>query len=447
MAPEWRDPDLAIRAELGLRHEAAYLAHLGKNGLEILNLARVDGEARAVEETRQAMRRGAEVIAQGALFHDRWFGRPDVLRKVSKASRLGAWSYEAIDTKLARETKGTTILQLAFYSDLLAGEQGTDPEWMWVIPPGNDFAGEAYRVSEYAAYYRYVMAQLVEACDNDGNEATYPEPCVHCDVCRWFKECDQRRRQDDHLSLVAGIRRQQREQLEEWNTETMGKLAELPIPLRERPKHGSREGMERVREQARVQVAGRAEKKMVHEPLLPVAEGMGFCRLPESSNGDVFLDFENDPYVGESGLQYLFGFAFKTAEGNLVYARRWGLNRNEEKEAFEWLVDEIMSRLSKNPRMYVYHFGAYEPSALKRLMGMYASREDEIRSVTTSRRIDRSAPGVQTRGPGECGGVLAEKTGAHLRIQTADSARGISEGDAVYRASPGAGLGRRGVAG
>ena len=28
--------------------------------------------------------------------------------------------------------------------------------------------------------------------------------------------------------------------------------------------------------------------------------------------------------------------------------------------------------------MHVYHFGAYEPGALKRLMGMYATREDEI---------------------------------------------------------------------
>src|SRR6202043_3263674 len=31
-----------------------------------------------------------------------------------------------------------------------------------------------------------------------------------------------------------------------------------------------------------------------------------------------------------------------------------------------------------NPQMHVYHFGAYEPGALKRLMGMYATREDEI---------------------------------------------------------------------
>src|SRR5258708_13004846 len=37
-----------------------------------------------------------------------------------------------------------------------------------------------------------------------------------------------------------------------------------------------------------------------------------------------------------------------------------------------------MRRREAHPKMHVYHFGAYEPGALKRLMGMYATREDEI---------------------------------------------------------------------
>jgi predicted RecB family nuclease len=329
LAPEWRAPDLAVIRELGLRHEAAYLELLATEGHEVLNLAKARDEAQILEDTRLAIKRGVEVIAQGALCCDRWFGRPDVLRKVEKPSQLGNWSYEVYDTKLARETKGTTMLQLAFYSELLTELQGTDPEWMWVVPPGRGFAAEAYRVTEYAAYYRYVKAQLEQNCENGNAQATYPEPCAHCDVCRWFGECDTRRREDDHLSLVAGIRRQQRNQLQEWDTGTMAKLGVLPIPVKERPKHGSREGIERVREQARVQVMGRTEKKLVYETLLSVAEGMGFCRLPEPSAGDVFLDFESDPFVGESGLQYLFGFAFKDAAGNLRYEKRWAPTNRE----------------------------------------------------------------------------------------------------------------------
>jgi uncharacterized protein len=68
----------------------------------------------------------------------------------------------------------------------------------------------------------------------------------------------------------------------------------------------------------------------------------------------------------------------RNAAGELTYEKRWALNREEEKRGFEWLVDEIVRRREANPRMHVYHFGAYEPGALKRLMGMYATREDEI---------------------------------------------------------------------
>jgi predicted RecB family nuclease len=379
-APDWAAPDLKVIQELGLRHEAAYLADLAARGLVVEHLGETDlkDEERLLAETLALMERGAQVIAQGALGDGEWFGRPDVLRRVEKPSKRWTWSYEVADTKLARETKATTILQLSLYSDLLKQIQGTLPEFLWVVPPGEGYAGEKYPVLEYAAYYRHVRKRLLKAVGGDAGKETYPEPVEHCSVCRWFKECDQRRRADDHLSLVAGIRRQQRDQFETWNAETMAKLAVLPIPLRERPKHGSKAGYERVREQARVQVEGRAEKKLKHELLLPVAEGMGFCRLPEPMTHDVFLDLEGDPFVGEHGLQYLFGFVFRKESGEWSYEKKWALNREEEKKGFEWLVDEIMQRRATNPKMHVYHFGAYEPGALKRLMGMYATREDEI---------------------------------------------------------------------
>jgi predicted RecB family nuclease len=423
--PDWAAPDLKVIQELGLRHEAAYLAHLREQGLNVENLGSIDhkNEKRLVEETLALMERGVDVIAQGALRDGEWFGRPDVLRRVERGGEKWAWSYEVADTKLARETKATTILQLSLYSELLGKVQGVTPEFLWVVPPGMAFAGEKYRVGEYAAYYRYVKERLVRAVGggfSSGKEVargewpfgervasttqtevrastsgagqyaleferqtetgweTYPEPVEHCSVCRWFRECDGRRRADDHLSLVAGIRRQQRDQFEAWDAGTMAKLAELPIPLKARPKHGARAGYERAREQARVQVAGRTEKKLKHEPLLPVAEGMGFCRLPEPAGGDMFLDLEGDPFVGEQGLQYLFGFAYRDAAGEWRYEKKWALHREGEKCGFEWVVDEIMRRRAADPKMHVYHFGGYEPGALKRLMGMYATREDEI---------------------------------------------------------------------
>jgi len=111
----------------GLRHETAYLAHLAAQGLTVENLGHVEHheEQRLIAETLALMDRGADVIAQGALSDGEWFGRPDVLRRMEKPSKRWTWSYEVADTKLARETKATTILQLSLYSDLLKQIQGT----------------------------------------------------------------------------------------------------------------------------------------------------------------------------------------------------------------------------------------------------------------------------------------------------------------------------------
>jgi predicted RecB family nuclease len=54
--------------------------------------------------------------------------RADLLRRIEVPSCLGAWSYEAIDTKLARETKAGAVLQLCLYSDLIKEVQGLAPE-------------------------------------------------------------------------------------------------------------------------------------------------------------------------------------------------------------------------------------------------------------------------------------------------------------------------------
>jgi predicted RecB family nuclease len=376
-APEWRSPDLFVIQELGSRHEAAYLNFLLDRGVSLADLREVKNEQQALIETRLCMQRGIEVIAQGNLAAGRWFGRPDVLRKVAKPSRLGGWSYEPYDCKLSRETKAATILQLGVYSALLAEIQGDNPEFMYVVPAGKNFEAEPYRFAEYAAYYRYVKARLEKVCGDGQGEQTYPEPCTHCDVCRWFRECDARWREDDHLSLVAGITRLQRNQLNCWQTDTMTKLAVLPIPLEERPLRGSDEGYERVREQARVQVQGRTQEGPVHE-LLPIAEGMGFSKLPEPSRLDMLVDLEGDPFATDGGRQYLFGFVATDEQNELLYSKRWCFTAVEEKHAFEWVVDEIMRRWNAAPNMHVYHFGAYEPGRFKWLMGRYATREDEI---------------------------------------------------------------------
>jgi uncharacterized protein len=382
----WEDPLAQILWKRGARHEQGYVDHLKSSGFAVTVIDGVGADKEAVTQTREAMRGGAEVIVQGAFQSDIWVGRTDVLRRIDSPSKLGPWSYEVIDAKLARETKGGTVLQLCLYAELVSDVQGVRPENCYVVTPHSDYEPQVYRIDDYGAYFRRVRDGLVSAVDRTEIEETYPEPCEHCDLCRWQELCDLRRRKDDHLSLVAGTTKVQIEELRRHDIDTVGTLAAMPLPLAWKPSRGAAPSYERIREQARLQVAGRAAGKLVFE-LLPVVPGFGLACLPEPSHGDVFFDLEGDPFVGEGGLEYLFGYAYATPDGSVVHTDDWSFSRDDEKAAFERFIDFIIARLKVHPDLHIYHFAPYEPAALKRLMGRYASREEEVDFLLRSKRF------------------------------------------------------------
>jgi len=143
-----------------------------------------------VDQTIAAMRAGAQIIFQGAFRSEGWVGRTDILKRVETPSNLGDWSYEVIDTKLSRETKGGTVLQLSLYSDLVASVQGQVPERMHVVIPWSDYKPQSFRTADYATYYRKVKEGLKQAISRNSDQANYPDPKEHCDVCRWRVPCD-----------------------------------------------------------------------------------------------------------------------------------------------------------------------------------------------------------------------------------------------------------------
>ncbi len=370
--PERHDPIVELLAERGREHEAAYLKHLREQKLGVVEIRTPPGEE-GVETTLAAMRDGADVIYQAPLGDDRWYGRADFLVKTDRQSALGDWSYEVTDAKLATETRAGTILQLCVYSDLLAGLQGAPPETARVVAPHHRFEPEAYRLDDYRAYYRLVQQRLKEAVTQ--TPSTYPDPVQHCDVCSWWSQCNARRRGDDHLCFVAGISRLQiRELATRLDVSTLERLGDLKtVP---KPARGSREALERVRDQAAIQLRARREQERRHE-VLPLRDEHGFLRLPEPSRGDLFLDLEGDRLALDGGREYLFG----VSDTRGAYTPLWATSPAEEKQAFERVVDRILAAFEADRGMHVYHFGAYEPTAFKRLSGRYATREGELDTI------------------------------------------------------------------
>ena len=379
--PPYDDPRAEVLRQRGLEHEHRLLDQLATDGRTVETIippdtpfSHRDPVAVAVR-TRDAMRRGADVIYQGCLEDDggRWSGYPDFLLRVDQPSALGGWSYEVLDTKLARRAKGEALLQLLLYSDLLAQAQGIEPELIHLaLGGGGSETSLSFRLAEYAAYYRAVRQRFEAHAASPPD--TYPAPVEHCGVCEWKQTCAERRHADDHLSLVAGITRGQRARLAEREVTTMAALGALRLPVSPRLDGISEAALARIREQARVQDQARREGRHIHELLTPVEPDKGLAALPEPSDGDVFVDLEGDVFAADGGLEYLFGVVDRG--GN--YNPSWALDPASERRVFECFIDDVMGRWEQHPGFHIYHYGTYETTAVKRLMSRYATREDEV---------------------------------------------------------------------
>src|ERR1700751_2658966 len=192
--PFFDDPTVEMLQRLGNEHEQRHLRQLEEeNGLRVAKIGLCGSWESAVQETTQAIHLGADVIYQATFLDGCWRGRSDFLRRVNSRSELGDWSYDVVETKLARSTKAGAIVQLCFYSDLLSRIQGVEPQRMHVVL-GGDAPPEKYTVQHYIAYFRKVRDVFENAWKQ--NESQYPEPVEHCEVCSWSPVCEKRWRTD-----------------------------------------------------------------------------------------------------------------------------------------------------------------------------------------------------------------------------------------------------------
>ncbi len=415
--PMRADPELDRIRKRGEQHEARYLATLQTKGRQIAHLKLPDGPweggrseryRTAAQLTREAIWRGDDVIYQACFFDGTWLGFADFLLKTppqhGQRPPLGHL-YEVADTKLARHAKASALLQMCGYTEALTAIQGIEPLRMHVALGGSSRETASFRVKDHMAYYRAVKARFEAhvAGEHAWPPPSYPEPADHCDVCRWDEVCRARRRKDDHLSLVAGITARTRSELPaERGITTRRGLAGLTLPVAPLT-HTKQDALTRVREQARIQVQGEDQGRPLHELLDPprlrertddgaivfgdLEPDKGLLALPPPSPGDLFLDLEGDPFALDDGVDYLFGILeprlIDPTTGGPTFHAVWSLEGSEvtlaaERRAFEQAIDLIIDRLEGDPNLHVYHYAPYEPTALKRLMGRYATREAEV---------------------------------------------------------------------
>ncbi len=366
------DPTMALLAKRGELHEQNYLAILKVEFNNIIEIAKQRDFEKAAAETIAAMKSGAEIIYQGAFIKDNFRGFSDFLVRVNLPSKLGDYSYEVWDTKLALAARPEYILQLSCYSEMLMRIQGVSPEKICIVLGNNKKI--FFSLADFSAYYRrFKQAFLDFHAAFDLAKKPIPQPWEK--LGDWAEHGEEILVKLDHLIQVAGMTQMQIKKFEAVGIKTMQQLADSKFE--DRPKGMPESSFHKLQRQAFMQKQTIAKGTTQFElRKLDSLNSYGLQTIPPAHQADVFFDMEGFPLV-EKGLEYLFGAVFEE-QGKIKFIDWWALDKAQEKKAFEAWIDWAFARWKANPGMHIYHYASYEVSAMKRLTDAYITRQHEV---------------------------------------------------------------------
>lgn len=384
------DEQLELIFAKGREHEHRYLAALRQaHGGDVVEIHTTGDHQVAQADTVAAMAVGHQVIYQATLGTGRWVGQADfLLRRDGRPSRFGDYAYDIADTKLARRLQVPALLQMATYAQALEELQGVPPEQLVVVT--GDSQAHPWRLIDVAAYGRRARARLTTALATQA--PTEAIPTGYCGLCRWSAHCQAQWVAADDVSLVAGMRRGYRDVLRAVGVDTVETLAAAdPAELIERlskraatlPVRMSAGVVRRLHRQARLQVSERRTGRATYE-LLAAQPGMGLSRLPQPDPGDVYLDFEGDPFAAQGrGREYLAGLLDRDGR----FRCWWAHDDEAEAQLTADLLAALRRQWDQHPGMHVYHYAPYEQTALKRMSERYDVGQGDLDALLRGGRF------------------------------------------------------------
>jgi predicted RecB family nuclease len=376
--PDEESEDEKLIAQTGDEHERVVLRELKAKTPNLIEIPKNDFAA-GLAKTVEAITSKPPIIYQGALQHGRFAGYSDFLMLDENTGLYQVW-----DAKLARSPKPYYAIQLCCYSEMLAPLLGGRIPAKFGIILGDKECVE-FRVEDFFHYYLRVKASFLAMNDGfTGNPADCPEPLPRAEHGRWTSHAEKFFTMTDHLVQVAGISVGQIKKLKNAGINTVAELADASVgKIHKLPD----DSLKKLVAQARLQCATRADRaKQADAPprfeILPFTgqngEPLGLAALPPAHPADVFFDMEGYPLVS-GGLEYLFGASTLTGEaGTFAFNDWWAHDRDAEKRAFEGFVDWVHDRWKKNHGMHIYHYAAYEVSAVRRLSTRHDTRQDQV---------------------------------------------------------------------
>ena len=360
-----------ILVDKGNAHEAGCLEEyeaLGKTIFQVPGRNRGEDFLDWVKRIGNPMDEGFDVIYQMPFVHAGIRGIADFLVR-SESPEPGFSTYEPVDAKLTRShAKPGHVLQLCFYAEAMEALLGAPPHKMHIwLGSGTT---QALTVSEFAPYWRRLRRQLELLLSEEAADLeTRPRPCESCEYCEFQGHCERQWRDEDSLAFVANSRESERVALEEAGVRTLVELSQR----RDSVANLRDEKLARLNRQAALQVASRHRPNAA--PAFEIIEssedpvyGHGFELLPQPDEGDVFFDFEGDPFwSAEHDLMFLAGLYYRDGAGEWTFDGRWAHSLAEQQDMMTSLVEFFAERRRRYPGMHVYHYNHTERSTIERL--------------------------------------------------------------------------------
>ena len=320
----------------------------------------------AARDTEQAMADGAPVVYQATFVDGDWRGLADFV------VRQPDGTYEALDTKLARHARPAHIIQLCFYTEQIARIQGSMPRAMHVVTGAGET--ETFDPNDYLAFYRRLRARFLDAVESGAGDLPVPGRALRA------------LRLPRALQGAVGARRPPDARRRD--------LADAGRAADRGRDHDARAARRpRVRTRASRACGPRRSPASTFRPsssstgAATASTASSTCRSRTSAASRSCPSRTTATSGSTSratpGTRPRAGSSTSSAGSTSRTASRATTasgpsDRAGEKAGFERLVDLIVERRRRFPGMHVYHYAAYERSALTRLMGEHGTRENEI---------------------------------------------------------------------
>jgi len=367
------DPMLERTTRLGAAHERSVREDFERRFGRVQTIARPEYTATGLHDAHRATvesaHAGVPVIYQGTFFDGRFLGFCDFLVRDDD-------TYALYDTKLARHAEVPALLQLAAFADALAAAGiRPAPQVHLLLGDGTDSVHVLADLAPVYAARRADLQRVLDAHRDGGVPVVWGDErylaCGRCDTCA--TEVDNHR----DLLLVAGIRASSRQKLVSGGVSTIDDLAAHTDPV---PDLSGRT-LSALRAQAAIQLRQERDGGTTVE----VFDAGALATLPAPDPGDLYFDFEGDPLWSEAGstdwgLEYLFGVVEEPQpeSSGPVFRPFWAHDRRQERRALIDFLEYVRARRAEHPGMHIYHYAAYEKSALLRLAGRHGVGEDAV---------------------------------------------------------------------